>query len=151
MPPTFRPDPYPRFNFLVTFDGISDDGSSLQGSFAEVSGLKVEIDVIEYRTGSEPLATRKLPGLPRYSNLVFKRGVIGDATLWNWIAAGLKGQVSRADGSIVLLDETREEVMRWNFRRAWPCKFEGPTLNATASEVAIETLELCHEGIELDT
>lgn len=150
MPPTFRDDPYGAYNFQVIVDGVSDDGASGRAAFTEVSGLEVEIEVIEYRAGNEDTTARKMPGLRKYSNLVLKRGMVGDAVFWDWLREAMDGSVRRADGAIVLLDESREEVMRWRFRRAWPCRWTGPTLSAGNSEVALETLELCHEGIELD-
>ncbi|HET6959029.1 MAG TPA: phage tail protein [Vicinamibacterales bacterium] len=151
MPPVFRNDPYGDFNFLVTINGISDDGTSVRGGFSEVTGLDVEIVPIEYRTGNETsLATRKLPGLHKFTNITLKRGVIGDLSLWNWINSVLNGNVRRADGSIVLLDDNRSEVLRWNFRRGWPCKLTGPTLNAKGNSIAMETLEICHEGLSID-
>ena len=102
MPPVFRNDPYGEFNFLVTINGISDDGTSVRGGFSEVTGLEVEIVPVEYRTGNDPsLATRKLPGLHKFTNITLKRGVIGDLALWNWINGVLNGNVRRADGSIL--------------------------------------------------
>ena len=146
----YRDDPYPAFNFEVTITGVSDDGQAVRGSFSEVSGLEVEITPIEYRNGSEDITVRKIPGLKKFTNITLKRGVVGDLTFWNWIKSALDGQVRRADGTIVLLDENRQEVLRWNFRRAWPCKWTGPTLNAKTNEIAIETLEICHEGLEIE-
>ncbi len=145
-----RDNPYSALNFHVVINGVFEDGQAIQGSFAEVSGLDVEIAPIEYRNGSEDLTVRKLPGLKKFSNITLKRGVIGDMAFWNWIKSVLDGQVLRADGTITLLDEARQPVLRWKFRRAWPCKWAGPTLNAKGNEVAIETLELCHEGLEID-
>ena len=145
-----RDDPYTALNFQVVITGVLDDGKSIRGSFAEVSGLEVEVSVIEYRNGSEDTTVRKLPGLRKFTNITLKRGVIGDLTLWTWIKSVLDGQVLRADGTITLLDESGQPVMRWKFRRGWPCKWTGPTLNAAKNEVAIETLEICHEGLELD-
>ena len=150
MPPVFRNDPYPAYNFEVIVTGISDDGASVRGSFSEVSGLDAEIVPIEYRTGSEPNRVRKLPGLNKFSNIVLKRGVIGDLTFWNWLVHAMQGNVQRTTVTIVLLDENRNPVMRWNFVRAWPCKWTGPVLNAKSNEIAIETLEICHEGISVD-
>ncbi len=149
MPPTYREDPYGNYNFLIEVSGISD-GATARGSFSEISGLGVEIDVIEYRTGTEDITVRKLPGPKKYPNLICKRGVTGDATFWNWLLTALQGNVQRADVRISLLDESRQEVVRWNVHRAWPCKWVGPDLNAGGADVAIETLELCHEGIEMD-
>lgn len=149
MPPIYRDDPYGSYNFMVVIDGVSDDGAAVHGSFAEVSGLELELPVIEYRNGSEDITVRKLPGLAKYTNITLRRGITGDLTFWNWILKGVHGQVQRTDMSIVLLDENRQEVMRWKVRRAWPCKWTGPNLNATANEVAIESLEIAHEGLEI--
>ena len=147
--PVFRNDPYPAGNFEITVVGISDDGKAVKGSFSEISGLGVDISVIEYRTGGEDITTRKLAGLKKFSNLVLKRGVIGDATFWNWLAAAMNGQVIRADGTIALLDEKRQPVVIWKFHRGWPCKWTGPDLVASSNDVAIEELEICHEGLEM--
>ncbi|MEZ5315936.1 MAG: phage tail protein [Vicinamibacterales bacterium] len=146
----FREDPYSGHNFQVVINGVFDDGHAVRGSFSEVSGLDVTVTPIEYRNGSEDTTVRKIPGLKKFSNITLKRGVIGDLGFWAWIKSVLDGNVQRASGTITLLDETGQPVMVWKFRRAWPCKWTGPTLNATANEVAIETLELCHEGLEVE-
>ncbi len=150
MPPVFRNDPYPAYSFEVVVDGISDDGTSVKGSFSEVSGLETEVKVIEYRNGSDNNMVRKLPGLNKFANITLKRGIIGDLTFWNWLLTARQGKVQRATLAIILLDENRNPVMRWNFIRAWPCRWTGPALNAKCNEVAIETLEICHEGMEID-
>jgi phage tail-like protein len=143
MPPV-RTDPYPAYNFLVEIDGIA------KGSFTEVSGLDCTTDVIEYREGNAPENTaRKLVGLRKFTNIALKRGYTSDLSLWNWYDAVAQGNLHRATGSITLLDEQRNPVLVWKFKRGWPCKYEGPHLNAKSSEVAIETLEICHEGLEL--
>ena len=150
MPPTFREDPYGSFNFEVLVNGVSDDGTAVRGSFAEASGLEVEVSPIEYRNGSEDITVRKVPGLKKFTNITLKRGIIGDLAFWNWIVEAMNGLVRRTEGSVVLLNENRQEVMRWNFRRGWPCKWTGPGLNAKNNEIAMETLEICHEGLEID-
>lgn len=150
MPPVIREDPYGGYNFLVTVNGVSDDGNAVKGSFTEASGLETEVSPIEYRNGSEDITVRKMPGLKKFTNITLKRGITGDIDFWNWILDAMQGQVERAEGSIVLLNETRQEVMRWNFRRGWPCKYTGPGLNAVNNEIAMETLEICHEGLEID-
>lgn len=147
MPPVFRADPYAVYNFEIVINGISDDGKSVKGAFSEVTGIEVEITPIDYRTGAEDIVVRKLPGLKKFVNLVLKRGIIGDIALWNWILKGANGQTQRTSGSIILLDENHQEVMRWNFQRGWPTKFSGPQLGATKNEVALETLEIAHEGL----
>jgi phage tail-like protein len=123
-----------------------------RAGFSEVSGLGAEIASIEYRAGSDKsLGVRKLPGLVRYPNIILKRGVSGDTMLWDWINASITGQTQRLDGYIALLDEARLKVMQFRFRRGWPCRWEGPTLNAKSSSIAIETLEICHEGLEIES
>ena len=146
----FREDPYPGLNFEVILNGVSDDGGAVKGSFAEVSGLESEIPAIEYRNGSEDITMRKIPGLVKHVNVVFKRGVIGDLAFWNWVVEAMNGKVRRVEGSILLLDENRQEVMRWNIKRAWPTKYTGPGLNAKNNEIAMETLEVAHEGLTID-
>lgn len=150
MAPVIREDPYGGYNFLVTVNGVSDDGNAVKGSFSEASGLETEVSPIEYRNGSEDITVRKLPGLKKFTNITLKRGITGDIDFWNWIRKAMTGQVQRAEGSVVLLDEQGQEVMRWNFYRGWPCKFTGPGLNAHNNEVAMETLEICHERLEID-
>lgn len=146
----FRDDPYSSGNFMVVIQGILEDGRSVRASFTEVSGLDVEVTPIEYRNGSEDITVRKIPGLKKFPNIVLKRGITGDLTLWQWVKTVLDGQVQRADGSITLLNDNREAVMVWRFRRGWPCKLTGPALKAKGNEIAIETLEVCHEGLEVE-
>jgi phage tail-like protein len=144
MPATAaRNDPYAAFNFRVDIDGITVAG------FSECSGLTTETDHIEYRDGDEDITVRKLTGLNKYPNIVLKRGYTSATELWQWRKSVLNGQVDRRSGSITLLDEARNPALEWKFREGWPSKWEGPTLNAKNNEVAIETLEICHEGLEL--
>jgi phage tail-like protein len=137
-----RHDPYKAFNFRVEIDGMA------AASCAEVSGLESEVEAIDYREGGEALRVRKLPGLHRYANIVLKRGVTRDLEWWNWHKQVLDGNVQRRNGSVVLLDDQGQEQVRWNFVDSWPCKYIGPTLDARSNDVAIETIELAHEGLE---
>jgi phage tail-like protein len=144
MPDGKRNDPYGQFNFLIEIDGV------VKGGFSEASGLTTDTNIIEYREGAEQQGTtRKLPGLMKYNNIVLKRGYTQGKELWFWRKEVIDGKTRRTSGSIVLLDEARNEALRWNFREGWPSKWEGPALNAKTSEVAIETLEIAHEGLEL--
>jgi phage tail-like protein len=150
---TFRDDPYAQFNFHVTVSGLATDG--VAAGFSEVAGLGVEVDVIEYRNGNEKENTvRKIPGLAKYSNVVLKRGIIGSTDLFQWLVDVLDGAAPgdvRRDVTIELLSENRQDVaVTWTLRKAWPCKWEGPTLAAKGRCVAIETLELCHEGLRME-
>jgi phage tail-like protein len=148
--PTHRDDPYGGYNFEVTINGVSDDGKKVSGSFTEASGLEVAVDPIEYRNGSDDITVRKIPGLKKFTNITLKKGNSGDLEFWNWIVKAMNGQVQRTEGSVMLLDENKQEVMRWNFKRGWPCKWTGPGLNAKNNEIAMETLEICHEGLSID-
>ena len=104
--------------------------------------------MIEYREGGEELRVRKLPVLHKYGNIVLKRGITQNLDWWNWHKQVLDGNVQRRNGSVILSDVQGQEQVRWNFVSGWPCKYIGPTLDAKSNEVAIETLELAHEGLE---
>ena len=136
-----RVDPYGNYNFLVEIDGIT------RAAFHEVSGFDSTIDVIEHREGGENTTVRKLPGMTKHSNIVLKWGLADDADLYNWHRDAVNGKVQRRNGSIVLLDRQGQERMRWNFVNAWPAKWDGPDFNAEGNDIAIETLELAHEGV----
>jgi phage tail-like protein len=148
MPDGKRNDPYGQFNFLIEIDGV------VKGGFSEVSGLTTDTTVIDYREGDEKAdgqaTTRKLPGLMKYNNIVLKRGWTKDQSLWDWRLNVIQGKTSRASGSITLLDEARQPALRWKFREGWPSKWEGPALNGKTSEVAIESMEIVHEGLVLE-
>ena len=143
MPAQSRTDPYKNLNFRVEIDGIA------VAAFSEVSGLESETVVVEYRTGDSSV-TRKLPGVTKYTNLVLKRGLTLDLGLWKWRKTVVDGKAERRNGSIILRDDAGKDMLRFNFREGWPCKWEGPAFNAKGSEVAIETLEIAHEGLEID-
>ncbi len=140
-----RKDPYKAYNFLVEIDSITRAG------FRECSGLDSIQDPIEYREGNEKFLTvRKLTGLVKYSNISLKYGITSDdEDIWNWRTKAVDGKVERRDVSIVLLNDEGTEKRRWNLREAWPTKWTGASFNATGNEVAIETLEIAHEGIEI--
>ena len=137
-----RIDPFVSFNFLVEIDGIT------RAAFQEVSGgIEITIEPIDHREGGDITRVRKLPGMTQYANIVLKRGMTDDVELYQWILDAVEGRVVRKNGSIIILDRTGTEVARYNFFDAWPTKYTGPTFNAETSDVAIETLELAHEGI----
>lgn len=142
MPTGSRTDPYRGFNFLVEIDGIT------QAGFQEVSGVDTSTDAVDYREGSDPLHVRKLPGLNKFSAITLKRGTTDTDELWKWRQTVMDGKTERKNGSIVLLDETGAEKIRWNFANAWPTKWTGPSFNSTSTAVAIETLEITHEELK---
>ena len=135
-------DPYLGFDFAVELDGIT------RATFQEASGLDSSIQVAEYQEGGQR-GPMKVPGQNKYSNIVLKWGSSDDHDLYDWHRQWLTGDpaAARKNGSVVLRDRTGTEVIRWNFVRAWPLKWTGPTFNAKGNDVAIETLELAHEGV----
>ncbi|MEO8154444.1 MAG: phage tail protein [Rhizobacter sp.] len=138
-----RKDPYRNCNFLVEIDGIT------QAGFSDCSGLGSSTDPIEYREGGDNTTVRKLPGLTKYTNISLKWGLSDSRELYDWYRKVITGKTERRNGSIVVLDaDGVTEVVRWNFFNAWPTKLEAPSLSAKGNEVAIETLELAHEGLE---
>ena len=141
MPTGERKDPFRVYNFIVEIDGIA------RAAFRECSGLDTSNDAIDYREGTDGRGVRKLPGLTKHSNISLKWGTTDDASLWQWRKTVMDGIVQRKNGSIVLLDDTGAEKVRWNFVDGWPTKWTGPSFNATGNEVAIETLEIVHEGL----
>jgi len=140
-----RKDPFRGYNFKVVIDGITRAG------FREVSGLDTTQDVVEYREGTSGnnLYSKKLYGLAKTANIVLKWGITTDDEIWKWRQAVVTGDPkARKNCSVTIIDEEGKEHQSWNLAEAWPCKWTGPTLNATSNEVAIETLEIAHEGIE---
>ena len=106
---------------------------------------------MEYREGTDlPLSVRKLPGLRKYSNITLKRGYIQNEDFWGWYANIANGMADRRDVLIELQDEAHEPVMRWQLENAWINKVEGPTMNASGNEVAIESVELIHENLTVE-
>jgi phage tail-like protein len=140
-----RNDPFRGFNFSVEIDGIP------RGAFSEVSGLTAEGDAVDYREGTDMQHNvRKLVGLRKYTNLMFKRGYTQDGSLWAWWTNIMNGQPDRRNVTIVLMDEARKPVMRWHAENAWINKIEGPALKAAGNEVAMESMELVHEGLTIE-
>ena len=139
-----RVDPYGNFNFHVEIDGIT------RAAFQEASGFDSAIDVIEHREGGENTTVRKLPAMTKYTNITLKWGITDDTDLYDWHRQWVTGDpaAQRKNGSVILLDRQGQEKVRWNFINAWPSKWTGPSFNAEGNDVAIETLELAHEGIE---
>jgi phage tail-like protein len=143
MPPTGQiVDPYLDCNFIVEIDGI------VRAGFQEASGLDSTIDVTEYQEGGDKYK-RKVPGQAKFSNIVLKWGSSTDHDLYDWHKQWLTGDpaAARKSGSIILRDRSGNEVIRWNFTRAWPTKWTGPTFNAIDSKIAIESIEMAHEGV----
>ncbi|MCG6187837.1 phage tail protein [Maribellus maritimus] len=136
--------PLVKFHFQVEWGGTKI-------GFTEVSGLDVETEVIEYRHGASPEYSKvKMPGMQKFSNITLKRGTFAtDNEYYNWWNTVKLNTIERRDITISLLNEEHEPVITWKLKNAWPLKVQSTDLKADGSEVAIETLELVHEGLTI--
>lgn len=136
-------DPYLSYLFKVEID------SRVVAAFAEASGLAVEAEVETFREGGFNSSERQLAGPAKYpGRLVLKRGLADEQVLWPWCRQVMRGEIARKDVSILLLDAAGDERCRWDFSKACPVKWTGPELRAQASEIAFESVEFVHEGLQ---
>ncbi len=135
--------PLPKFHFRVEWNGS-------KAGFTEVTGLEVETEMIEYRHGDSPEYSKlRLAGLRKFANISLKRGTFAsDNEFFDWWKSGaLLGEVERRDVTISLLNEAHEPVVTWLVKQAWPTKITATDLKSDGNEVAIESMELVHEGL----
>ena len=134
--------PLPKFHFSVEWGGTNL-------SFTEVTGLNVQTEVIEYRAGASPEYHKvKMPGMQKFENITLKRGSFkGDNQFYDWWNTVQLNTIERRDLTIKLLNESHEPVVTWAVKNAWPVKVQSTDLKADGNEVAIETLEIAHEGL----
>lgn len=137
--------PISLFHFQVEWGGS-------RIGFTEVSGLTIELQTIDYREGNaQEYQVTKMPGIPQFSNITMKRGIAkSDDDFVKWIGTVRMNQIERRDLTISLLNEEHAPVVTWKVKEAFPTKVEGPTLNSTGNEVAIESVELAHEGLSVE-
>ena len=136
--------PLPKFCFELNWGGEVM-------SFQEVSGLDVATHPLEYRAGdSKTFSVVKMPGIRKYSNVTLRKGVFkGDAKFWGGLAQSRLNVAQRVSVTIRLLDEAGKATMVWTMANAWPAKVSGTDLKASGDEVAIESIEIAHEGITI--
>jgi phage tail-like protein len=163
-----RHDPLRGYNFLVSLsDSHQGAGSALSGfvlstagprvtaGFSEISGLDGAMEVEEYHEGGNNGGALKFAGRFRWSNLIMKRGVLAKrdlydkSDLWTWLQTFIDGRGVRKDGTITLLDAAQHPALVWGWRRGLPLKWTGPTMNAQQNQIAIEQIEIAHEGVYL--
>lgn len=140
-----RKDPYRNFRFLLEIDGI------VQAGFSEATIPDSSTDPIEYREGGEPPTVRKLVGLVKHGNISLKWGITDSSIeLFNWWKLVSQGNMkdARKNIAIILQDEEGNDKSRWEFEEAWPIKYDAPDLNAKGTDVAIESLDIVHEGMQ---
>lgn len=137
-----RTDPYLGFNFVIEVEKIH------VGSFSEVSGLGFDIELEEYREGGVNDYVHKLPKVTKYSNIVLKRGMTNSMDFYNWYKDVTKGKIDRRQISIILLDNTQQkQLKRWDFKKSFPVKWIGPDLKADGNVLAVESIEIVHQGL----
>ena len=143
---TTREDPLVGFHFAVDIQG------QVTGYFTECSGLGSEHEVIEHKVVNEAgvEVVMKIPGRLKWENIVLKRGITSNMDIWEWRKKVEDGNVTdaRADGSIIMYDQTLSEVARWNFQSGWPLKVTGPSVKSDSNEIGVEELTISHEYIE---
>lgn len=145
--PANRKDPLPVFCFKVELN-IGGGGAAAAAFFKSVSGLRYETEIVPVREGGANDTTFQLVGATKWSNIVLKQGFTGSSDLLKWREEWLKGTMRRIPtGKIIQLDSALNAKATWTFHRGWPCKWEIAEFDASKSELAIETLEIAHEGI----
>ena len=136
--------PMPKFHFQVMW-------GDQEMSFQEVTGLDAQSEEIKYRVGnSKVYSVVKMPGLIKYSNVTMKKGIFkGDNKFWDWFVQIKQNTIKRIDITISLLDEANAPAMTWTLKNAWPTKISGYELKAEGNEVAVESIEIVHEGMTI--
>jgi phage tail-like protein len=136
--------PIPKFHFRVEWGGT-------RIGFTEVTGLEVSTEVIEYRDGASPEYSKiKMPGMQKFGNITMKRGTFAhDNEYYNWWNTHALNTIERRDITISLLNESHEPVVVWKVKNAWPVKVQSTDLKGDGNEVAIETIEIAHEGLTI--
>ena len=136
--------PLHKFYFQVEWD-------SEKMSFQEVSGLDIEAQPIEYRHGDSPqFSTIKMPGIKKSGNVTMKKGVFkSDNKFWDWFNEIKMNTIKRKTVTIKLLDEAGSPTMTWTLANAWPTKITGTDMKSDGNEVAVETIEIAHEGVTI--
>ena len=136
--------PMPKFHFMVKWNDV-------QMSFQEVSGLDAQSEEIKYRSGDSAIFSPvKMPGLIKYSNVTMKKGIFkGDNKFWEKKKKIKMNTIERSTVTISLLDEGGNPTMVWTLKNAWPTKVTGTDLKSEGNEVAIESIEIVHEGLEI--
>ncbi len=136
--------PLPKFHFQVKWDANVM-------SFQEVSGLDIQSEEIKYRHGDSPeFSVVKMPGLKKVGNVTMKKGIFkGDNKFWDWFKEIKMNTIKRLPVTISLLDEAGAPTMVWTLANAWPTKITGTDMKAEGNEVAIESIEIVHEGLTI--
>jgi phage tail-like protein len=143
MAPT-RKDPLTTFLFGLKIADLSLDFNDGTAFFKSIGGLKFDTDCQDYQEGGVSAFTRKVIGVTKWANIVLMQGFTGDDKLWNW-----RTNPKRVDGTIFQLGAEMKPICRWEFKKGYPVKWSGPDFSADKNELAIESIEIAHEGLEM--
>ena len=122
--------------------------SDLVAGFTEASGIQAEVETFDWLEGGENTSVRKFPGRAKYGNITLKHGFTMSEKLWNSFKKTLRGEPERKTLTVIMFDTKGERKRDWTFDRAFPVKWTGPALKANGNEIAIETVEFAHEGLQ---
>jgi phage tail-like protein len=138
-------DPLVGFHYAIEVQGV------VTGYFTECSGVGSEHEVIEHKVVDEKgrELIQKIPGRLKWQDITLKRGITDNMDIWDWRDTVVQGKVedARRNGSIVMFNQSLEEVARWNFQNAWPTKVSGPSMKSDSNEFGVEELVIAHEGL----
>jgi len=137
--------PLPAFSFQVSW------GSQQKIAFSEINGLDTTTQVIPYRhSNSKQYSVIKMPGIAEYGNVTMKKGIfVNDNAFWKWYSQITMNTIARISVVIQLLDEKSKPTMTWTLANAWPTKITGPDLQSDGNNVAIQSIEIAHEGLTI--
>ncbi len=152
-----RIDPLKSYNFMVRLLGSSSQlaGGSVEilletvAGFSECSGLGTTLELEPYQEGGNNGRVLQFPTRVTWENIRLKRGLAISNALWDWHYSFVEGRGRRRDGLIILLNDLHIPVKIWKFERGLPAKYIGPSMNAAQNQVAVEELEIAHEGLQL--
>jgi phage tail-like protein len=139
-------DPLVSAWFGLEFQGV------VTGAFRECTGLGSENEVVEYKASGPKgeQVIKKVPGRLKWNNITLKRGITDSMDMWKWRKLVEEGKISEArkNGTVTMFNQQNQPIAKWDFVNAWPSKLSGPGANAANNEVAVEELEITHEGYE---
>lgn len=154
-----RADPLQGFNFLISLVDVTSTADLLKsealsaatdvvlGGFSECSGLEMTMAVHDYAEGGNNGGTLHFPAPVKWANITLKKGLGASTALWDWHYGFVVGTGTRRDGVITLMDGQHVPSAIWYFKKGLPVKYSGPAMNASNSAVAVESIEIAHEGI----
>lgn len=151
-----RSDPLLNHNFVIhlldssgtpSLGAVADLAGSLVGGFSECTGIEMSMKIEEFSEGGRNGEVLKFAGRTSWANITLRKGISAGTGLWDWYYSFVEGRGKRRDGVIILLNELRVPSAIWQFKRGLPAKYSGPALNASQNNVAIESIEIAHEGI----